>query len=487
MITISNNNHWLLNQEKIAGENIFLISDGMEYSYSQIAEMSKKAASYFYEIGIRDEGRIPILAENSIEFVVNINALWILNVIPVPLNPKISDDELNSIINHLNPKFIIQSNNKISLMPNDVEVVKFYSTEINNYDSVNNISKFNSESISLMLYTSGSTGTPKCVELTFNNLFASVKAMDAFVSHTVYDVWLASLPLNHIGGLSIILRTMAAGCSVVIPKSFSVENLYEVIRKHKPSLISVVPTIHKRILDSFKYPWGNLKNVFIGGGPVSEELVLSSLKNNWPISIVYGSTETSSMVSIASAENLSAQGFSAGKPLSGVKIFIDKSGTDKTSNEEIGRIVIESESVSKSYYRYEKKNNNLSEGKYYSNDLGKIDKNGNLQVFGRIDDIIISGGENISLNEIENLLSLELDFNHSVCLGIKDDKWGQSYILVTDSQKDNIEDGIYGYLKDRLSNYKLPKQIIKLKKLPISPLGKPLKSEIKKIISADFL
>jgi acyl-CoA synthetase (AMP-forming)/AMP-acid ligase II len=129
----------------------------------------------------------------------------------------------------------------------------------------------------------------------------------------------------------------------------------------------------------------------------------------------------------------------------------------------------------------------LNNGRFSSNDLGEIDSKGNLQILGRGDDIIISGGENVSLIQIRKIINekfIGLDF---VNIGIKDEKWGQSYIIVVGSQEGDIEKRLEKYLSEKLPKFKLPKRIFQLEKLPRTELGKLQKKELQKLIKIDFL
>jgi O-succinylbenzoic acid--CoA ligase len=237
----------------------------------------------------------------------------------------------------------------------------------------------------------------------------------------------------------------------------------------------------KSLINSIDEPWIELKQIFLGGGPIPNEIIDVVREKNWPVSIVYGSTETASMVAICSTPNLIANGISAGVPMEGVKIKIDNFSKSKF-------IFIQSRSIAKSYYKSDGEFvHKLIDGGFTSNDIGEIDKNGNLQVLGRGDEIIISGGENISLIQIRKIISekfVGLDF---VNFGIKDEKWEQSYITVIGSEKPEIEEKLEKYLSEQLPKFKLPKHIYKLESLPRNELGKINKKEIQKMLNVDFL
>ena len=161
-----------------------------------------------------------------------------------------------------------------------------------------------------------------------------------------------------------------------------------------------------------------------------------------------------------------------------VKIKIVNTEDIELPIDEIGKIVIESKSVADSYFNSSEPKN-IWDGKYYSNDLGKIDKKGNLHIVGREDDVIISGGENISLIEIENLISRKCSFNNFTTLAIKDKKWGQSYLLIIEAKKsDIIKNEVEKVLKSNMGKYKLPQRILFVNEIPKTELGKIKKNEL---------
>jgi O-succinylbenzoic acid--CoA ligase len=482
MINISNNEHWLVEQAKLQKDNFAILSDNNEMSYTELIALVRRTAGIFIEKGIKKNDHIAVLSENNLEFILTINALWLIGAIPIPLNIKLTENEICEMIEFSDCNFIIIINKVIQHSFNlEIPQIDFNLKLIKNHQVYNIVDSFDSSNICLMMFTSGSTGFPKCVELSFDNLYYSAKSVDNEINHNTDDIWLASLPFYHIGGFSIITRTIIAGCKILLPKSLKSEDLNSIIIEYKPSLISLVPIMFKSLIKSIDEPWIELKQIFLGGGPIPNEIIESSKEKKWPISIVYGSTETASMVAICSTPNLIENGKSAGVPMEGVKIKIDDLSKSQF-------IFIQSKSIAKSYYKAnEEFNNKLIGGIFSSNDIGEIDNNGNLQILGRGDEIIISGGENISLIQIRKIISkkfIGLDF---VNIGIKDQKWEQSYITVIGSDEPEIEVELEKYLSKQLPKFKMPKHIYKLESLPRNDLGKINKKEIQKLLNVDFL
>ena len=233
----------------------------------------------------------------------------------------------------------------------------------------------------------------------------------------------------------------------------------------------------KKMLDKEINVWKNLRIIFIGGGPTVQNLISESIQKGFSICNVYGSTETSSMVTFAEINNLKENGISAGVTFPNVELKIIGKNGRKIKDGNIGEIVIISDSVALSYYKNQK-NNNLRTGKYFTNDHGKIDEKGNLHIIGRKDDIIISGGENISLNEIRNVIQNNYVDSFET-IKIADEKWGESYILIFERiSSEKFKNGVNQILRNNLASYKLPKEILFVKKFPRTALGKIKKAEL---------
>jgi O-succinylbenzoic acid--CoA ligase len=480
---ILNDNHWIIEQADKNPKRIALISQSKEINYGELLNSSKRLANYLSEQGISKNDHVGIYFSHSPEFVILVNAIWLIGAVAIPLNINLSNKEISELVSIANIKFLITNAYQLKIdQSSKIELLNYDQFTFND-NTLTLVDNFDLNKVCLMMFTSGSTGTPKCVRLMFKNLLASYKSMNSVVNQSANDIWLASLPFFHIGGFSIIVRALISGSKIAFPNSTSSVDVIKAIGKYKPSFFSMVPTTIKKLIVSGVKPWDDLKIIYLGGGPIQDEVINLIIKNNWPVNIVYGATETSSMVTMCTVDNLVRNGYSAGVALPGVNLFI----SDSNNTGKVGRIVIQSESVSSSYYNSTETENNLVDGKYFSNDIGWIDSNGNLHIVGRKDDIIISGGENISLVEIERELNSSNNFGNCTTLGIKDKKWGQSYLVVSDSKKRGICQLIIKYLEQNVARFKLPKEIIQVEEIPLTELGKVDKNKLKKTLNFDFL
>lgn len=351
----------------------------------------------------------------------------------------------------------------------------------NKLENDNTIENFNFDNDAVILFTSGSSGEPKAVVHTFKSLYESVKAIDLFANLSQKDIWLASLPHYHIGGFMIFIRSLLAGSALAFPNSLNYEDFMNAYTKHEPTYISLVVTTLKKMLNDNISVNKKLKYIFLGGGPIATDLCVDAINKGFPIIKVYGSTETCSMITALHPLEFKLKPNSSGLPLDKSKIKI------KIKNEykkRIGEVLVKSPTLFKEYLNDE----SLTKEKYYDSfyntgDYGWIDNDGYLFIEARREDIIITGGENVSIKEIENAFSNINGIKEFHIFSLKDEKWGQSInAVVVKGIPDITDDEIKSVLKTKLASFKIPKRIFFLEVIPKTELGKVNKNELLKLL-----
>lgn len=334
------------------------------------------------------------------------------------------------------------------------------------------------DSAAIILFTSGSTAEPKGVLLSFNNLIAAAESGASVLGYSSSDRWLLSLPLYHIGGFSILSRAFLYGSSLVIPASSSVSSIAGAIKETEPTLISLVATQLKRLLDKGINPPQSLRAVLAGGGAIDSALMRAANSNGWHVNKVYGSTETAAFVTLLSEPDFERYPESAGKPLPGVKIeIIDTEGNLLPANRQ-GIIMIQSEAVMKGYINTDEQP--FQNGFFRSGDLGYINDEGFLFITGRISNMIITGGKNVSAEEVENVLLWQNEVKDVCVIGLPDNEWGEKVTAVIVPAAGFDYDTFISHCKKKLAPHKIPKLTISLHNLPRNEMGKIDRAEIKK-------
>lgn len=486
MIAITDSEHWL--KERFSAQpdrQAFIISE-KNISYREFYTECLAAADFLIARGIRDNDNVGLLFSHNYNFFIVVNALWFIGAVPVPLNTRLLTEEFTKQINMADVKYLLideslaeqfsqlKFENKIYL-PSNSPLQTFNKNRKIVHSPLFGRTQFSIHNCSLIMFTSGSTGNSKAVVHTFKSLSESVRALDAYVNLSPDDVWLASLPLYHIGGFMILVRSLLAGSAIAIPASPSHEDILSGLKRYNPSHVSMVPTTLFRLIKENISPDAKLKYAFLGGGPADMKLISNAIEKNWPIVKVYGSTESCSMITALLPGDSKDKLESAGKILGGVKI--------KTA--ESGEIIVSSKSLFKEYYNDPVNTTNaLKEDWYYTGDLGRMDNDGYLILDGRREDIIISGGENVSSAEVEKVLISHPSISDAFVFALDDDTWGQMVCaaLVTNNfDKDKILD----FLKTKIAGYKIPKRLFQIDKIPRNELGKVSRHELLNLLNLD--
>ncbi len=455
-------------------------------SYEELINKINISADTFLKEGIKKNDFVGILSSNNSDFIITVTALWQIGAIPIPLNTRLTQNELKEHLSFAGCKFLIQINGSKNLSTivgleklniKNIEVPKHYDKTIKNINWKNE-----SDDTAVILFTSGSAGKPKAVQLTFNNLLFSATNGNQILNQNENDKWLASLPVYHIGGFSIFIRAFLYSSAVIIPNSLQTENLIYSIQNYKPTLASFVSTQLKRIVDSNIKPNDKLKNVLLGGGFISDDLINTAIKLGWKVSKVYGSTETSSFVTALTYKGIMEGNKSSGKALKNNSIkIIDDDGNEVSSNIS-GEILIKSQSVMKGYlHNVEETNKKLKNDFYYTGDIGYVDEKDYLYVQARRNDLIVTGGENVNPLEVENELLKHPSIKEASVFEIADNEWGQVVAAAIVTNKNIKIDEIKNFLKHSLAGYKIPQKYFIVEELPKTSLGKVKKEELKNI------
>lgn len=471
---IENSNHWIIEQSKKNSDISSIICENKTFTFSELFNEVKKYSSFFLESGLSKNSHVAILLNHSYEFYIIINSLWIIGCVVVPINPKIKLEELEYQINKADVRFLITKKNIQPKIDNNINFI--FIDEITNNSISFSLIKYNKDNNALIMFTSGSTDKPKAVVHTFSSLYEHVVSFNKKFKLATEDKWLASLPLYHIGGFMILIRSLISGCTVIFPNSLDIHDI-EKSFLYLPTNASFVTTmIIKSFNEQIKFP-KSLKNIFIGGGPVDFNFYELCKKNSLDIIKVYGSTETCSMITALLPDD---------NKINSVGKVIDESNSiliAKNNNEDFGEILVKSNTLFKEYYNdVEYTKTKFENGFLKTSDFGYLDKDNYLYITGRKEDFIISGGINISRIEIENAIKKIKNVKDAFVFGIKDEYWGEQ-VCTAIVASDLTQNEIISYLKKNLSSFKIPKKIYFVESLPRNEMGKISKSKILQLLN----
>lgn len=459
-----------------------IVSSSITYTFEEFRKKVLNRASALKFQNVSSKDRVGVLGQNSVDYVTNILALWQLSAIPVPINSKLNKSEINDLLIAANCNSILVSEKYLDNVSGiDIKVIYFRSDD--NYPITESREQLKLSDPAVIIFTSGSTGKSKGIILSFNSLYYSAINSNQLLRYTRSDRWLASLPFYHIGGFSILTRSLLFGIPIIIPNSFSTEALTESLSKWQPSFISLVAAQLKKLVDENISPNPELKNCLIGGGFSDRDIISKAYDLGWPLNIVYGSTETSSFVTALLKDEFIFKPNSVGRavPTNIIKITDDDGSELKPF--EIGEVAVQSNALMQSYLDFEETKQIVRNGYYHTGDIGYMDDEGYLFVEGRKNYVISTGGENINPIEVEKALLEHPLILEAAVFPLKDQKWGEmisaAVVLKDNSAKISFDD-LKIFLKERISGYKIPKKIFFEDKLPKTELGKIEKDKLVK-------
>ena len=320
--------------------------------------------------------------------------------------------------------------------------------------------------------TSGSTGTPRLVELSRAAMLASARASARNLGWAATDRWLLCLPLAHTGGLSIVTRCLLARQSVLLfepgPAGVlaRIDELVSVAAN--ATLMSLVPSVLAALLDDGFQPPAALRAVLVGGAGCSPALAERAYNARVPLLTSYGLTETASqVVTRRYAERFeplaTRQGVvSSGHPLTGVELRVAA-----------GALGIRTPTLFSGYLG-EVRGNVDADGFLLTSDLAELGADGELYVRGRLDDVIVSGGENVDPLEVEAALCALPGVKAACVFGTASANFGQVVTAVLVTSDPRLADPVHltELLANRLARHKLPRRVLVAESLPLTASGK---------------
>jgi O-succinylbenzoic acid--CoA ligase len=310
-----------------------------------------------------------------------------------------------------------------------------------------------------VVFTSGSVGGQKGARLTRSNWEAASQASVEHLGHGPEDNWLLAMPLHHVSGLSIVLRSAYAGGTVRMVPGFDPATFAGELRGGEVSMASLVPTMLSRVLDLDPGPYSGLRAVLVGGGPIPDELLQRAASAGLPILPTYGMTETCGQVATLRPGSVVEN---KAHPLPGVEIRIEPDD----------RIALRGPMVSPGYLGEPDR----APGEWFvTGDLGRIDDDGALIVTGRADSLIVSGGENIDPAMVEAALMRVPGVDGAVVFGVPSEEWGMEVVCLYTGDAGTIR--IDSHLRGRLPSFMIPKRWHRVQEIPTTALGKPDRAE----------
>ena len=479
-------------------EKAALIIDDEEMTYAELHQQSLRLAHALRSRGLEPGDHVAVMLPNGIQFPLSYFGILYAGMSVVPFNILLTSDEVQYHIEDSESKLLIAHPDyeQAAISGAEAAGVEVVWAEASKNltilddapsDYPDQVFPADADDTAVILYTSGTTGRPKGAELSHSNLFVNAaNACPKLVPIDEKDVALATLPLFHIFGQTVIMNaTIATGGTVVLLARFTPEAVFELIGKHKITFFAGVPTMYFGLLHhpgGEAYDVSSVKYAMTGGAAMPVE-VMNEFESRFPVKILegYGLSETSPVASFNVAHKPRIAG-SIGYPVWGVEmIILDEKGIPVPDGER-GEICIRGHNVMKGYWnKPEATAEAIKEGWFHSGDIGIRNPEGWFSIVDRVKDMIIRGGYNVYPREIEEVLYAHPAINEAAVIGIPDERLGEEVhaVVALGSGHELTEAEIISYTKEHLAAYKYPRTVEFLESLPKGPSGKILKRSLR--------
>jgi fatty-acyl-CoA synthase len=346
------------------------------------------------------------------------------------------------------------------------------------------------QATALLCYTSGSTGRPKGALLSQRALACNADNSTDMHALCADDRVLTTLPLFHVGGLNIqTLPALRAGCMVSLHPKFDPDATFDAIEQDRITLTVLVPAQLDAMLVHPRWATADLSSlrmITTGSTQVPMRIIRAVHARGVPIVQVWGATETSPIAACQRADEAMRKAGSAGRAARHCELRIAGLDGEQLAPGVPGEIWVRGDNVMSGYWDdAEASAKALAGGWFHSGDLGHLDEDGYLTIDGRLKDMIISGGENISPAEVEAVLLDCADIAEAAVVGRPDGRWGEVVVaVIAPAPGSTLErERILGLFEGRLARFKHPKDVFVVKALPRTAIGKVSKEDVRQLVA----
>ena len=416
--------------------------------------------------------RIAILSDNSVTMAIYVLATMVVHKELLLLNVHLKPKEIKNQLAQLDVTTVLHSVERREQLPNSISTIVFESLEriLSDEEADDTFDwTFEDRDIAAIMNTSATTGQFKSVPLRWGQIRAHVQASKEVLGKTEQDNWLMVLPLFHVSGLSILMRSLYNGTAVTILPKYDESQVLKLIESENINMMSLVPTILTQLEPSIIHH--NLRVILLGGEFIPMALIDACEKKSLPIYKTYGMTETFSQSVTFSVLGYPHKRDSVGRPLPGMQVHIDKPDADG-----VGEIHLTGPMVMTGYIDKEPIDGDLN-----TDDIGYVDEDGFVYILNRRKDLIISGGENIYPKELEDLVYTLPSVKECAVVPVPDPKWGQvpALFVAFHDGESMTADAILSFMTKSLAKYKVPKYVKILPALPRNGTGKIVRNELR--------
>ncbi len=436
--------NWLAQRAHSCPERTALVTEASSVTYAELEAEATWVARRLAAYGVRRGGTAALTMHPRREEVVLLHALMKLGAVALPLSPRLTEAEREAVLAAERPAVDLNDAAELTQTEADLPL----------------LGEHDMDDLQCRILTSGTLGEPRPIGLTYGNFLFSAVGSAFNLGVDPGDRWLCCLPLSHVAGLSIILRSVIYGTTAMLLDGFDTDQVASTLVSGDISVLSLVPTQLIRLLEA-DADLSAPRAILIGGGPVPPDALRQALDRGATVVQTYGMTETCSQVTTLAPEDAGRKVGSAGRPLLTTHVRIED-----------GEILVQGPTVSREAID--------PDGWLHTGDLGHIDEEGFLYVTGRSSDLIVTGGENVMPAEVEAVLLSHPAVADAAVVGRPDPEWHEAVcaLVVVADATEVVEEDLRTHCAASLAPYKVPKRVEFVSGLPRTASGKLLRGEL---------
>jgi o-succinylbenzoate---CoA ligase len=449
---------WLARAARTAPAAVAVQTPQAQLSYAELWDAARLAALQLARRGVRRGERVAIALPAGIDFAVALHACLLLGAVAVPVDLRLTPAERARAA--ADARVLLDRPLLSAVADADDEQAVTGTHEL--------------DDVCAIVYTSGTSSAARPVGLTYGNFLWSALGSGVALGVDPRERWLCTLPLAHVGGLSILVRSAIYATTAVIHERFETERALVALERDQITMVSLVATTLARLLEAGLRKPPRLRWALTGGGPVPDSLVRRARAAGVPVAPTYGLTEACSQVS------------TNGPPLFCTSVRIGPAPAAGGGETEVGEILVAGPTVAPGAP--------ADDGWLHTGDLGALDRDGSLRVSGRAGDTIVTGGENVSPSEVEAVLESHPDVLEAGVYAREDDRWGEAVSAVVVLRDEPaapgrgmppnppagvVEAELRAHCAEHLAPFKVPKSVsLRTTPLPRTRSGKLLRREL---------
>ena len=467
------------------------IPSGVVHSFGEVAARARRIVALLHHLGLQQGERVAVLAEGSPRYAELYQAVPMGGFVLVTLNSRYTLAELEAACNDCAPRVLFTdraAEGVASLAPLVLPMGPGLDGMLVDPPTATRW-EVDEDDPAVVFYTGGTTDRAKGVVLSHRSKLADALSLITSVDLHHEDRWLVMSPMFHAAGSFNILPCIWVGSTQYFLPRFDADAALRAIESYRLTITFGVPTMLQALAAAQQRLGADVSSLRLlghGGAPITSSVLRDTIEAfpTTEICSMYGSTETAPLVTVGRHQEQqigSEEVASAGIPVVGVDVDIFDPNGGPVECGAIGEVVVTGPNLMSGYWnKPEATAEALRAGSYWSGDLGRVDRKGNLYIVDRRKDMIITGGENVYGVEVEDALTSHPAVVEAAVIGAPDDRWGELVVAIVVVTKEVSAEELDRYCRDHLAGYKVPRRyVMRQEPLPRSAAGKLLKRELR--------